>query len=129
MSTLTRLILIAVALIHLAPVIGVLGGGRLALLYGITPGDSTLSILLRHRALLFAIPGLLLVGAAFHAPWRVPALAASLLSLVGFLLIVHLEGGGNAALQRLARIDLVALLGLLLVLGHDVAVHGRSGSA
>lgn len=120
MQTLCMLILVAVGLVHLLPVSGVLGGERLLALYGLRVDDPGLSLLLRHRAVLFALVGGLLISGAFHAPWRGLALAAGLISLISFLLLAALEGGGNAALRRVVRIDVVAALALLLVLAHDV---------
>lgn len=126
MDLVLRGLLVLAALIHLLPVAGVLGGPRFQVLYGITVTDGSVAILLQHRALLFAIVGLLLLGGAVHAPWRWPALLAGLISVIGFLAIAGLDGGGNPALARVARVDLVALASLLVVLGHDVWTHLRT---
>ncbi len=128
MDRLAAVILIAVGLVHLLPVTGVLGGERLQALYGIGVEDPTLAILLRHRAVLFALIGVVLMVAALHQPWRGPALLAGLLSMLSFILIAALEGGGNAAIARVVRIDIVASCGLLLVAGYDLyrLVSGNS---
>ncbi|HEY0975364.1 MAG TPA: hypothetical protein VGE57_12800 [Solimonas sp.] len=120
MQTLCVLILVAVGLIHLLPVTGVLGGERLLALYGLRADEPSLSILLRHRAVLFALVGGLLIAGAFYAPWRGLALMAGLVSVLSFLWIATAEGGGNAALARVFKIDVVAMLALLIVLAHDV---------
>ena len=50
-------LLLVVAFIHLLPLVGALGSGQLASLYGVEITDQNLEILMRHRAILFAIPG------------------------------------------------------------------------
>ncbi|MGH8541772.1 MAG: phosphopantetheine adenylyltransferase [Stenotrophobium sp.] len=120
MNALCTLVLAAAGLIHLLPVTGVLGGEHLRALYGLQTNEPSLSVLLRHRAVLFAVVGLLLIGGAVHTPWRWPALAAGLLSTLSFIVITALEGGGNAAIARVVRVDVIACLGLLIVLTHDV---------
>ena len=52
--------LILVGLIHLLPLSGVLGSERLASLYGLSFSEPNLAILMRHRAVLFGLLGVLL---------------------------------------------------------------------
>ncbi len=106
-------LLLLVALIHWLPVSAVLGGEWLVRLYGIKPETPDLAILLRHRAVLFALVGSVLVAAAFHPPWRGLALLMGLVSVLSFLLIARLEGGGSAPIQRVVRVDIVALVAML----------------
>ena len=58
-------LLIAVAVIHLIPVKGLLGAEALRTLYQVDVADPNLLILMRHRACLFGVVGLLLIYAAF----------------------------------------------------------------
>ena len=66
--------LLLAALIHLLPVAGVLGAERLQALYGIPIGDPNLLLLMRHRAVLFGVVGVLLATAAFVPALRSVAL-------------------------------------------------------
>ncbi len=50
MRHLVSTMLVAVAVIHLLPLSGVLGGERLNVLYGLSFDEPNLSILMRHRA-------------------------------------------------------------------------------
>ena len=59
------LLLIIVGLINMIPVLGVLSAQRLQGLYGLAELDSELSLLLRHRALLFGLLGSVIVFSAF----------------------------------------------------------------
>ena len=101
-------------IIHLLPLPGVLGAGRLTRLYGVAADDPNLGILLQHRAVLFGLLGALLVAAAFRPELRAIALIAGLLSTVSVLVIAWSVGGYNAQIARVVAADIVAVV-LLLV--------------
>jgi hypothetical protein len=58
--------MVLVGLMNLLPVSGALSSSRLQGLYGVVLRDANLSILLRHRAVLFGVVGGLLLISAFH---------------------------------------------------------------
>tara|TARA_Y100001933_G_C18896187_1_gene520501 strand:- start:669 stop:1058 length:390 start_codon:yes stop_codon:yes gene_type:complete len=105
--------LLIVGVIHVLPAAGVLGGARLAGLYGIAIGDPNLEILLRHRAVLFGILGAYLLLAAFQPSLQPGAFVAGFVSVLSFLLLAWSVGGYNAQLGRVFTADLVALACLL----------------
>lgn len=107
-----RLLFVGLAIIHLLPAMGVAGSRQLRRLYGIAVETPDLAILLRHRALQFALLGVLSLAAAFMPSLRTLAALALAISMLGFVLIARSEPGGGASLRRVARIDLVALLPL-----------------
>lgn len=111
---LLRLAFIGAGIIHLLPLPGVLGAERLAALYGVALADTNLVLLLRHRAVLFGLLGLLLLAAAWKPAWQKLALAAGLVSVVSFLLLAGAPGQYNAGIGRVFKADIVALV-LLLV--------------
>ena len=111
MARLVALLFLFAALINLAPVPGALSPDRMEAAYGVVLEDPSLVVLMRHRALLFGVVGLLL-GAAFRRPLRPLATGAGLFSMLGFIGIA-LAGDGNAALARLAAADAVGSLALL----------------
>ena len=104
--------LLVLAAIHLTPAVGLAGAAALQRLYGVAVVEPNLLLLMQHRALLFGLLGLLLVGAAFVPAWRLPALIGASLSLLGYLALVALASPVNAELQRVAWVDVVALLPL-----------------
>jgi hypothetical protein len=114
--------LVVAGIIHLLPLSGVLGIRRLEALYGIAVDDPNLEILLRHRAVLFGLLGLFLLIAAFRPAFRTAALAAGLASIGSFLLLAPQVGGYNAHIARVFRVDLVALVLLVVAAG----VHSRA---
>lgn len=113
-----------VGLLHLVPAAGAISVRALQALYGVDPGQTDLLILLRHRALLFAVLGLLLLAAAFHPPWRLPAFAAGFVSMSGFIVIAQLAGGYGSAVTRIVVADAVGVVMLLLAGGLQV-LYGR----
>jgi hypothetical protein len=111
--------LVVGAMIHLLPLAGVLGAGRLQALYGIAVEEPNLEILLRHRAVLFGVLGVFLLTAAFKPTLQSSAFAAALCSVGAFLAIAALVGSYNALLARVFWVDVVALI----VLSAGAAAH------
>jgi hypothetical protein len=100
--------------IHLLPLPGVLGGSQLSQLYGLPFDDPGLALLMRHRAVLLGLVGLLLVVAAFRRPLRTLAFVAGFVSVVLFLLIAAPPGVSlTPVIQRVVLADWVALFCLV----------------
>lgn len=117
-------VLMLVALIHLLPLAGMLGAGRLSALYGVEIRDPNLEIMMRHRAVLFALLAAFLGHAALRPELHRLGLVAALVSVLSFLVLARLVSGYNGALGRVVGVDLLAL-GLLCVAG---LVHLLPGS-
>ena len=124
-------LLVVAGVIHLLPLPGALGAGTLARLYGLDPAalaDPNLALLLRHRAVLFGVVGLLLVAAAFDATLRRPALVTGFVSAGAFLVLAQLERGTNAQLGRVVAADVVALACLLAAAAADGLAQPRGAA-
>ena len=106
----TSAMLLIVGVIHLLPVTGVGGSGRLAALYGVTVADPNLAILLRHRAVLFGLLGAFLLYATFRPALQPLALTAGWVSVVSFLWLAHGTGEYNEHLSRVVAADVLALV-------------------
>lgn len=117
--------LLVAAVIHLAPTTGLAGADALQRLYGLAPSDPATLLLLRHRAVLFALVALPLLAAIALRRWRLPALVAALISMASF---IALAAGMplNAELSRVLRIDLVvaALVAIAIVVHRRTAPPG-----
>ncbi|HET9693478.1 MAG TPA: hypothetical protein VFP48_03765 [Steroidobacteraceae bacterium] len=114
MRHLVSAMLVIVALIHLMPLSGALGSERLAALYGVAFDEPNLSILMRHRAILFGVLGSFLLVAAFRPELQVVAVAIGFVSVVSFLYLAWSVGGYNVRIGRVVIADVVALLCLLV---------------
>jgi hypothetical protein len=119
MRYLVSAMLAVVAVIHLLPSSGMLGSERLTALYGLSFSEPDLVILMRHRAVLFGVLGLLLLFAAFQPSLQTLAFLAGFASVVSFLWLAWSVGGYNAQLARVFGADIVALACLLV----GVAAH------
>jgi hypothetical protein len=126
MRQIVTLMLCIVALIHLLPVVGVLGVAQLNSLYGLTVSDVNLELLLRHRAVLFALLGGFLLLAAFRPALRKLALILGYVSVLSFLYLALSLGGYNQALARVLYADVIALV-CLLIASVAAVLEARAG--
>ena len=128
MNAVIVFIFLVVGLIHLLPVSGVWSNQALQTLYNVAPASADLSLLLRHRAVLFAIVGLMLIVAAFRRDLRLVAGVLGLLSMLSYLALFVLIRPQNAALIRVFWIDVGAAAGLVLALALHAWQAGQSTS-
>lgn len=119
MQRLIPAMLIIAGLIHLIPATGVLGESTLAQLYGVRITDPSLLILMRHRALLFGLIGVLLLAAALVPAYRPFAYIAGFISVLSFMLLAWSVGDYNGAIARVVTADLFATACLLLAVAVD----------
>lgn len=101
-------------LINFAPAVGVVSDSQLTRLYGIAIGGHELSLLLRHRALLLGIVGVLLLVAAFRQQLRTTAGLAGLFSMLSFTALAVLAPIDSSHLTRVAAIDAATSAALIL---------------
>jgi hypothetical protein len=131
-SRLTRalfaVMMLIAAVIHLAPLSGVLGAEALQRLYDLRFDDPDRLVLMRHRAVLFGLIGIGLLLAIRIAAWRAPVLLAGLASTLSFLMLALTTPGINAAMQRVLLADVIAFAALVIaaMLASRLARSGRA---
>jgi hypothetical protein len=106
--------LLVVAVIHLMPLIGVLGATQLSSLYGVDFSEPNLAILMRHRAVLFGLLGTFFVIAAFKPTLQPAAFVVAFVSIVSFMLLARATGGYNPQVARVFAGDVVAVVALVI---------------
>ena len=99
-----------VALIHLAPLAGLLGVARMEAAYGVQIAGPDLGVLMRHRAVMFGLLGGFMLLAMFVRALQPWALGLALLSAGAFVLLAWSTPGHNANLARVALVDVFAVL-------------------
>lgn len=100
--------------IHILPLYGLLGNKQLAALYGMKFDEPNLSILMRHRAVMFGLLGGLLIHSTFVHTYRNLAFTAGLISATSFLIIAKYTGGYNNKVGGVVSADAVAVGSLLI---------------
>ena len=118
--------LLLVGLIHLVPLIGVVGNAHLSRLYGIPIDGPELSILMRHRAVLFGVLGVLMVAGAVRPSLRKTALLAGSASVASFLVLAWLTGGYNREVGGVVAADAVAMALLVVACILQASRHAEA---
>ncbi len=109
MRHLISAMLVIVAIIHLLPLTGVIGTEKLSILYGLSFNEPNLSILMRHRAVLFGLLGAFFIFAAFKPGYQPLAFVAGFVSVLSFLWLAWSTGNYNAQIARVFTADIIAL--------------------
>lgn len=123
MRTLVPILYVLVGLINFAPIIGALSGARLESLYSIELTDPNLVIAMRHRAILLAIVGALLIHAAFVPSARTIAATAGAISMLTYIALVGTSAVANPSLTRVMWVDVFATFALLAAVAADHFSH------
>lgn len=100
-------------IVNLLPIMGAAGVGWLRSLYGFEISSPDLEILLRHRAILFGILGVLLLAAVFRRELRGAAALAAAASMASFIAIALMVGGYGPAITKIVVADIIGLLALV----------------
>lgn len=116
MRWITPTSIFVVAVIHLFPVLGVLGPDLLAKLYQVDVIEPNELLLMRHRAVLFGLIAIVMFCGAFKPQFRVLAIWIGLLSTASFIGLAQGQDMLNPAILKVVRVDWAAivLLGLAL---------------
>jgi hypothetical protein len=114
MKKIISALLFIVGVIHLLPLAGVIGPEKLSALYGIQVDEPNLSILMRHRAVLFGLLGLFICYAGFRPTMQFLALLGGFISVGSFLWLAWGTGGYNALIGRVVVADIMALICLVI---------------
>lgn len=113
-------IFVIVGIINLLPAIVFFDAAKTVKLYGVALEGEDLPILMRHRGVLLALVGAILIYAAFKPEFRVFAVCAALASKFAFLYLTLVSGNGySAEIRQVALIDVGAIAALVTAL----AVH------
>lgn len=107
------LALLAVAgLLNTAPAVGAVAPQGMYAAYGIASAGRDLEVVLRHRAVLFAVLGVGLLVAVFRPALRPIAVRANAISFGSFLVLVIAGGPVGPGLMRVAAFDVAGLVAL-----------------
>ncbi len=111
-SRAVAVVLVLVGLVNFLPVLGVLGPERLRTLYGVAFEDSSVVLLMRHRAVLLGLVGGFIIASGFLDSLRTPTFILGLASMLSFIALAWMEKGFTAEIQKVVVIDVVASVAL-----------------
>ncbi|KZY59346.1 hypothetical protein A3742_01280 [Oleiphilus sp. HI0071] len=114
MAEILTICLVIVGLINFLPVVGIISAPKLESAYAISLQSIELQILMRHRALLFGILGGFILFSAFNPTYQIAAMVMAAVSMIGFAVIVLISEGYNAAIAKVFKIDIVAIVFLAI---------------
>lgn len=119
--------LLLVGLLHLLPAVGLFGAAQLSVLYGIPEPDAAVALLLRHRAVLFALLGGFLVYASVKPALQATAIWLGTISIASFLILATTAPLLPPQLDRVVQLDIGACVLLLPALIADLQrrISGR----
>jgi hypothetical protein len=109
MLFLIKTMLIVAGVIHVLPLPGVISATHLERLYGLTFNEPNLLIMMRHRAVLFGLLGVLMIYTAFRGEFVSIAIIGGLVSAAAFIWLAWSTGGYNAAIARIVFADWIAV--------------------
>lgn len=98
-----------VGIINLLPVIGVISNNQLTTLYGIEVDAADLSLLLRHRAVMLGVIGLLLLVCVWDKNLRIAAATSAMASMLCYIGLAFGTEVVNEQLLRVAWVDMIAV--------------------
>ncbi|WP_281555992.1 hypothetical protein [Thalassomonas sp. RHCl1] len=107
--------LLIVGVINFLPVIGVLSAETLSGAYSVEFMGNDIIILMRHRALLFGLIGGFILYSVFKPAYQMAAMVMAAISMLGFLFFVWAAGDYNASIFKIAIVDLVGIVCLVIV--------------
>jgi hypothetical protein len=116
MTKIYLLLLFLVGLINFLPILGVISLDKINQAYGLSATDNNLEVLLRHRALLFGLVGGFIIFSVFNPQYQMAAMIFAAISMLGYLIIFWSVGDLNAALLKVAQIDIVGVILLLIAI-------------
>lgn len=118
METIYRICLGLAGIINAIPFLIAFMPGKIMGSYGIAVSDANLELLLRHRAVLFGIVGVLMIFSAVSKKYFDLAFIIGMVSMVSFVILFKMIPGEiNIELTKVMKIDLGAIVILLVGYG------------
>ena len=114
MEMIFRITLLIAGGINILPAILAFLPEKISKSYGIEVPNVNFELLLRHRAVLFAIVGGLMIYSAISKKYYSISVTVGLVSMISFIMLYFLINGVNPELKKVMKIDLVATIVLIV---------------
>ena len=113
----TAALFLIVGVVNLIPMAVFFDIRQTTKLYGVEVTDSTMLVLMRHRAILLGIVGIILIYAAIRPEARWIAFGLAALSKISFIYLWATSSGSSAEIRKVALIDVAAMVVLCVASG------------
>ncbi len=114
MSIAITICFLVTGVINFIPLVGVLSKARLETLYGLSIESNELTILLKHRAVLFGIVGGFIIFSAFYPIYQPISFVLGYISMISFLIIALHEGNYNSDIRKVVIADVIGIISFLI---------------
>jgi len=115
MEVIFRISLFIAGIINIIPSILAFVPDKISSSYGIEIHDANYELLLRHRAVLFAIVGGIMIYSAITKKYYSLALIVGIISMLSFVILLFLiKGDINSELHSVMKIDVIGIMILLI---------------
>lgn len=114
MENIFRICLFLTGIVNLLPSILSILPSKISKSYGISISDVNLELLIRHRAIFFALIGGLLIYSSITKKLYNLSFLFGMISMVSFVLLYFQLNGINAELEKVMKIDIIAIVILLI---------------
>lgn len=104
-----------VGIVNVLPVVAFFDPSKTVRLYGVPVEGESLTILMRHRGVLLALVGAVLIFAAFKPEFRLFAVGLALASKLAFIFLTFGSAGPTPEIRQVALIDVGAIVVLLAI--------------
>ncbi len=116
MKKICTVLLAGAGLLNIYPLVGVLSADHLTDLYGSNFESPDIQILMRHRAVMLALIGGLMLFAAFRSSLQLLAATVGLVSMSSFVFLAYSSGEIGAEIGKVAIADIVGAVAVAIVL-------------
>ena len=106
-------LLAVVGVINLLPVVGLFSVAQMEAAYGVSINTPELELLLRHRALLFGLIGMLVLFSLYKTQLQAAAMLISGISMIGFMVLAWPTETLSEPLHTIFWADVVGVCCLL----------------
>lgn len=108
--------LVGAGLLNIYPLVGVISADHLTGLYGGNFASPDIQTLMRHRAVMLGLVGVLMLFAAFRSSLQLLAATLGLVSMSSFVILAYSIGDTGPEIGKVAIADIAGAVAVAIVL-------------
>ena len=116
LQTINSILIFIIGIVNILPIMVFFDIGKTESFYGVKINGESLEVLMRHRGVLLALLGTGLIYSVFKPEFRLSIIIAALISKFVFIFLTYTTANVSAEVGKVALIDVVSIVVLLVVL-------------